>query len=486
MQIDNSTPLVFVDLETTGTSARLHRVIEIGIVRVEHGKEAARYRSFVNPGVPVPSMITSLTGITSAMLVDAPTFDEVALEVAEFLEGGLFIAHNAIFDYSFLGEEFRRLGIRFSYPYLCSARLSRLLYPEHRRHNLDSLIERYDLDAGSRHRAFDDAFVLWQFLQRAHDMHGMPRVHEAMQELTKLRTLPLHIQEKDITKLPDSPGVYFFYGKDNELLYVGKSRKIRTRVRSHFTADARSSQGQDMLREVRRIEAQETAGELGALLLESHLIKTREPAYNKLERKKKEIFLARETLTSDGYASLSLGYAEGINQEVRGEVVGVYKSREQARESLADLARTHGLCTKLLGIEGRVTAPGSCFAHGLGACQGACVGREKSRTYNRRFREAFESQRIQSWPFGGPVAIEEKTSENSGELFVIDNWILIAAVRFSEGEWEEFVPVSYRFEYDAYKIFARELVKKKSRFTIRDLTQREAALLTHDDVVDIE
>jgi len=247
MQVDHKTPLVFIDLETTGTSPRHSRIIEIGLVRVERGKVVREYRTFVDPGELVPPFVASLTGIESSMLVDAPAFDEVALEVAELLEDALFIAHNAPFDYGFLGAEFRRLGIPFSRPYLCTAKFSRALFPAEKHHNLDSIIERYKLDAGRRHRALDDARVLHQWFTILGDTYGKDLLHELMQEQVRVRKLPQHIHEHMIDTLPEESGVYFFHGKNDELLYVGKSRKIRTRVRAHFAKDALSGRGTDML-----------------------------------------------------------------------------------------------------------------------------------------------------------------------------------------------------------------------------------------------
>jgi len=479
MQIDNKTPLVFVDLETTGTSPRHHRVIEVGVVRVEHGEVAAEYRTFVDPGEPVPAFITSLTGISSAMLVGAPTFGEIALEVAELLEGGLFVAHNAPFDYGFLGEEFRRIGITFSYPYLCTAKLSRALFPEHHRHNLDSLVMRYGLDPGDRHRALDDARVLWQFLQAARGALGSERVHEIMQEQVRVRRLPTHVKEEMLHTLPERPGVYFFYGKDDELLYIGKSRKIRTRVRSHFAKDGLSGHGRDMLSEIRRIEHIETAGELGALLLESHLVKERSPVYNMRSRERHGMCLVREAVNDAGYATAQLSCAETLKPGDEKNVAALFRSKKQAKEVLGQLAVEHELCPRLLGIESHVP----CSATQHDRCRGACVGREKHRPYNRRFREAFDVHRVKAWPCAGPVGLDERGIDGTGELFIVDNWRLLAALRFNGSEWEEFIPPHFRFDYDVYKILSRELLKRRPKVTVRELTSREEAWLRREQPI---
>ena len=482
MHINDKTPLVFVDLETTGTSPKHHRVIEVGIVRVEDGVVVKEYKSLVNPGTLVPAFVTSLTGISTGMLLEAPSFDEIALEVQELLEGGLFIAHNAPFDYGFLGAEFKALGIDFSYPYLCTAKLSRSLYPRCRRHNLDSIIERYDLSAGDRHRALDDARVLHQFLDVAKTGHGKEQVYEVMQEMVRVRHLPQHVKEHQITKLPDTPGVYFFYGKDGELLYVGKSRRIRTRVRSHFAKDGLTGKGRDMLSEIRRIDYQGTAGDVGALILESHLIKKLSPIYNVRSRTRKALYVVREDINEDGYAVLSHSYADTIEKCDDRNVVAISRTKKQAKELLSQIAEQHALCPHLLDIEDN--AP--CFAHQLEQCNGACVGKEKHRHYNRRFREAFEEHRLKAWPFTGPVGIEERSPDGTGELFLIDNWRVLAALHFEDGEWQEFIPTDFRFDYDVYKIFARELLRKRPRLTVRELSSREEAWIRGEEGITLE
>jgi len=475
MQIDAKTPLAFVDLETTGTSARHNRVIEIGIVRVEGGVVVREYHTLLNPGTLVPAFFTSLTGISTAMLVDAPQFEEVALKVAELLDGALFIAHNAPFDYGFLGGECKRLGITFSYPYLCTAKLSRALFPRYRRHNLDSIIERFGLSEGDRHRALDDARVLHQFLGVAKDCLGEERVHELMQEQVRVHRLPAHIKEEMILALPERPGVYFFYGKNDELLYVGKSRRIRTRVRSHFAKDGLSGRGQDMLSEIRRIEHRETAGELGALLLKLHLIKTHKPVYNTGTRT--PLCIAHQGVNAHGYATIAIDQADTIAVGDEKHIAAVFSSNKQAKKLLHEYAKEYELCPQLLDIEQPVTPGASCAAHELGQCKGACIGVEKHRHYNRRFREAFQTHCIKTWPFVGPVGIEEISVAGTGELFIINNWRLLAALHVEEGVWEEFVPSSFRFEYETYKMFSRELLKKRPKVAIRELTRREEVWL---------
>src|SRR5258708_15978629 len=134
-------PLVFLDLETTGATAHFDRITEIGLVEVDCGRHVGEWSSLVNPETRIPPSIQALTGITDAMVENAPTFAALAESLYDQLEGKVLVAHNARFDYGFLKYEFRRLGLRYQPRVLCTVKLSPRLYPQPRHPNLDSLIE---------------------------------------------------------------------------------------------------------------------------------------------------------------------------------------------------------------------------------------------------------------------------------------------------------------------------------------------------------
>ncbi|MBP9064411.1 MAG: 3'-5' exonuclease, partial [Aquabacterium sp.] len=123
-------PMVFVDLETTGATGTVDRITEIGIVEVNEEGEVREWSSLVNPQTSIPPFIQNLTGISDAMVADAPTFEELAEEVLMRLHGRLFVAHNARFDYGFLKSEFKRVGVDFKATVLCTVKLSRKLFPQ--------------------------------------------------------------------------------------------------------------------------------------------------------------------------------------------------------------------------------------------------------------------------------------------------------------------------------------------------------------------
>lgn len=133
-------PFAFVDLETTGATPTRDRITEIGIVEVAEDGTVSEWSTLVNPEISIPGFIQSMTGITDAMVEDAPSFKDVADEVIRRLPGRLFIAHNARFDYGFLKNEFRRLGIDFRATVACTVKLSRRLFPGHPKHGLGACV----------------------------------------------------------------------------------------------------------------------------------------------------------------------------------------------------------------------------------------------------------------------------------------------------------------------------------------------------------
>lgn len=158
-------PLVFVDIETNGLSPASGRIIEVAAIRVENGEVVQELTKLIDPGTPLPYFTTKLTGITDNDMRGAPAFAEVAEELHQILDGAVFVAHNVNFDYSFIKQEFARIGRDFDPLKLCTVRLSRALYPEYKSHKLANLIERHGFTYDARHRAYDDAHILWQFLQ---------------------------------------------------------------------------------------------------------------------------------------------------------------------------------------------------------------------------------------------------------------------------------------------------------------------------------
>jgi DNA polymerase-3 subunit epsilon len=461
--------LAFVDIETTGTRAFYDRVIEIGIVRVEDNKITQEFRSLVNPQTHIPPGIRLLTGIMPQDLENAPTFRQIKNDILEILHDCVFVAHNVRFDYGFLKNEFGRHDISFSSRHFCTVRLSRALYPEFTHHNLDSLIQRFGFICENRHRAYDDAKVLFMFYRKILQDFPLEHIRTAVEKALKKPSIPVGLKT-DPSTLPEHPGVYIFYAANETPLYIGKSINLRERVLSHFAADLRSPIEMKISQQVESIETVETAGELGALFLESQMIKKMLPLYNKKSRLKKKLIALKAQINTQGYQTISLEPITTIDPSSLDNFLEFFRSRKQAKSFLAEIAKKYNLCEKLLGLE---NTKSSCFAYRLGRCKGACIGAEKQIIYNLKCKTAFTSSKIKPWPFPGPVIIEE-TNDSKKEYFLINKWCYVGSMKIDqEGNKNDTLIEDPTFDLDIYKILKQFLSHPKNYKKIRLLTPEQ-------------
>ncbi len=480
--------IAFIDLETTGTTPTGDRITEIGIVRVHDGELIEEWSSLVNPECTIPEEIQVLTGITNAMVRGAPTFAQLAREVRERLADHVFVAHNARFDYGFIKNEFRRLEIPFTADVLCTVRLSRKLYPEAIGHGLDAVIARHGLedavagDAESRtgrHSALGDARVLWRFVQRIYREKEVPDIAAAVRRLLKIPSLPPQLAPEALDGLPEGPGVYRFYGVNDLPLYIGKSVNLRDRVRSHFSSDHRSSNDIRLSGEIRRIEVDETAGELGALLREARLVKELLPLHNhRLRRKLNACFIRLPDLRGapEILANKDIDWGEHFraaaprDHEPGAEsLFGPFAARLNVRKLLEDLAAQEGLCWRQLGWEKR---GGPCFARQVRKCRGACIGEESPQQHNLRLATALAPWRVADWPFSGRAVVRECHPDGRfEEAHVFERWCHLGSAR-SEDELADLMQVraEINFDPDIYKIL-RSYVSKH-RYAVQGIQSK--------------
>lgn len=465
-------PLVFVDIETTDLSPQRGHVIEVAAIRIENGQVVQTFNKLINPGRRLPQYISSLTGINDSDLVDAPMFVQIAEELQATMQGAIFVAHNVRFDYSFLKQEFSRIGTAFAPRQLCTVRLSRALYPDQRSHKLASLIERHGFTYQARHRAYDDAHVLWQFLQHAQQTFAPEVLHAALQQQVKQPSLPKNLDAELVKNLPESSGVYIFEDADGQPIYVGKSINIKKRVLSHFSRDHEITSEFKISQHISNIKTITTGSELEALLLESQLIKDMQPLYNKRLRRTQKLLLARRVTTNTGHYAVQLEEANEILPEESDGILAVYPRRSTAKQSFEDMRKTFDLCPKLLGLE---KAKGACFLYQLHKCRGACANSEPPEKYNQRLLIAFDNLRIKAWPYKGAVAISDTTSTvHSG--VIVDQWCIVG--EFSQDEGCEPVVQSRtrHFDLDTYKILQSYLRLKRQQLKIMPISLQQALL----------
>lgn len=423
--------LVLLDCETTGGRPTWHRVTEIGLLTVDNGAISGQWQTLVNPGQVLSPMIQRLTGITPAMLANAPSFSDIADELWQYLEGRTLLAHNVRFDFGFLKQEFQRLERRYSPAQLCSARLSRQLFPQFKRHGLDAIIRRFDLHVEKRHRALDDAQAIWQFLLKTSALLEQDKIEQACRQISKRPSLPAALPAGITDDLPRGPGVYLFYDEAGNLLYVGKSVNIRDRVLSHFSADYNNPKDLKMNLQIAHIEARPTLSDFSAQLLESRLIKQLSPVHNR--RLKKTVRLYRVVSRDDarGYRHLAVeSVAADADADGDSGHGGLFRSRRQAQKNLEKLADDFFLCHRLVGLENwRENAKDPCFRFQLHKCMGACCQREPAASYNLRVDEAMQRFRLVSWPWPSAVMVEEPSAIDEQRAYhLVDQWQYLGRV----------------------------------------------------------
>ena len=462
---------VLLDLETTGGNPLNCRITEIAAVRVENGLEVARWSTLVNPGTRISPLIQNLTGISDAMVVDAPPFDEVGATLLKLLDGAVLVAHNVRFDHGFLLNEYARMDVALRVKTLCTVRLSRKLYPQHKSHGLDAIMQRHGLKTQFRHRAMGDVDLVQGFLQVATQELGAEAVSQQAKLLMQgSAALPPHL-ETNVADIPERAGVYLFFGEQADQggsaqpktaqipLYVGKSIKLRSRVMSHFQAAGREAREMRIAQEIRRVEWIETAGELGALLLEARLVKELQPLLNRQLRRERTLCAWRLDENPNARPLMTLVRGDDLQPCEFGQMYGVYRSKNQALSGLRELADAHGLCHQALGLEPAKSGGGRCFAHQIGRCKGVCCGGEKPELHHLRLKLALSQQQLRVWPHAGKIGLREHNAHTGRtDVHVFDQWCHLATVQ-NDAELDDILSAntSLAFDLDTYRLLLKHL-----------------------------
>lgn len=445
--------LAIVDIETTGARWAGHRIIDIAVLRVEGEKLVDSFCTLVNPERPIPPSITFLTGIRDEDVFKAPTFADIRSKLKDILKECIFVAHNARFDYGFIQSEFLALEQSFRADLLCTVRLSRKLFPHCPKHDLSALIERFNLTCQNRHRALDDASVIWEFLQKIREQVDLPHYQKALLEVMKKPKLPVHLLN-DSEHWPEEPGAYIFYDEKRIPLYVGQNLNVRQRILSHFAA-RNLHKKKAFISKINSIEIRRAFGPLGAKLLEYHLIKSLQPLYNRCPIPG-ELCMLRKLEKNNDYIRLEWRGVSKIGPQELSEVVAIFRTRHEARQYLQGIARTYNLCPSLIGLDKNSVCP-----EPAQHCRGACRGKENVLKYSLRLLEAMDQHRLCHWPFRGSVRLEEKSpfKKNAGHVFTFDRWCLLEALVYEREQVDRLFPADGFFDPDVYRILYRYLNK---------------------------
>ena len=382
---DLGTPLstvtfVVVDLETTGGSPAECGITEIGAVKVRGGDVVGELQTLVDPGAPIPAFISVLTGITDAMVADAPGIEAVLPQFLEFAAGSVLVAHNAGFDVSFLKAAARRCGREWpGFPVLDTVHLARQVVrrDEVPNHRLASLARLFHATTTPDHRALHDARATVDVLHGLIARVGNLGVHSLEELIDYTARVPASRRRKRhlADGLPDAPGVYLFKDGDGRVLYVGTSVSIRTRVRSYFTASEHRRRMGEMVRLAESVSPVVCATTLEAEVRELRLIAEHKPRYNRRSRHPEKALWVK--LTIEPFPRLS------VVRRVAGDgarYLGPYGSRQAAEAAVAAVHEVLPLrqCTPRLSP---TTLRTPCALAEMGRCGAPCAGEQSVEEY---------------------------------------------------------------------------------------------------------
>ena len=339
-----------------------------------------QFISLVNPEREIQPFVVNLTGINSKMLRSAPKFYEVAKRIIEITEGSILVAHNAQFDYRILKTEFRRLGFDFERENLCTVELSKQLIPDLPSYSLGKLVRSLGIPVSDRHRAAGDATATVKLFKMLLDKDLEKTIVKAA-----IRMDPKHQMEPKLTdiisKLPSVTGVYYIHKADGEIVYIGKSKNIKSRINQHFTGQTPKSKKIQL--EVAAVTYDETGSELVALLKESEEIKRNKPKFNRALRRTIFTHGLFSFKDEEGYINLKVEKIKGNQKPIT-----TFSNRESGKSFLNKIVEHYQLCQKLCGL---YKTANSCFGYDIKTCAGACISEEPVEIYNKRVMNLLES-----------------------------------------------------------------------------------------------
>jgi DNA polymerase-3 subunit epsilon len=345
-----------IDIETTGGHSSYNGITEIAIV-LHNGREMeGNYQTLINPQIPIQRYVQSLTGITDAMVANAPTFDKVAPHIYNLLKDRIFIAHNVNFDYAFVKQHLKQAGIEFNQPKLCTIRLSRKIFPGLPKYGLESLCRELNIPNNQRHRAAGDAIATTQLFELLlkHDQSG--ELKKMMKRGSAEQYLPPNVHSEKIQQLPYVPGVYYFHDKKGKIIYVGKAKNLKRRVTSHFSNNKISKQKQEFLRQIYDITWKELSSDFIASLFESIEIKRLWPIFNKSQKHFEQRYALYMYEDAKGYYRLGIDKKRKLSQPLSS-----FRFFVEAHRALWKLVKEHQLHPALCFLEkdhsGKISVP---------------------------------------------------------------------------------------------------------------------------------
>ena len=372
---------VVVDLETTGGSAQTEAITEIGAVKVRGGQVLGEFATLVDPGRAIPPQITILTGISDAMVVNAPSIGMVLPSFLEFIRGTVLVAHNAPFDVGFLKAACGRLGVPWPGPAVVdTVRLARkvLSRDEAPSVRLSALAPLLGATVAPDHRALTDARATVDVLHALFERLGSLGVHSLseLQDATRDVSPERRRKRRLADHLPAAPGVYLFRGPADEVLYVGTSGNLHQRVRSYFSAAETRGRIKHMVTLAQRVDHVECSHALEAHVREQRLIAIHQPPYNRRSRSPGRVSWI--TLTDEAFPRLSIVRTAPTRSVI---CLGPFTSRAAAQTAVEALQDAVPIRRCTARIRRTDPAGSPCALAELGRCGAPCSGAENEGSY---------------------------------------------------------------------------------------------------------
>nr|WP_299207364.1 exonuclease domain-containing protein [uncultured Brumimicrobium sp.] len=369
------------DLETTGGSIKNSKITEISIFITDGEKILDEFTSLVNPEQPIPYFISQLTGINDDMVEGAPKFYELAKQIIEFIGDAVFVAHNVGFDYNVLRSEYRSLGYEFRTNHLCTVKSSRQIIPGYASYSLGKITDELGIDLVGRHRARGDALATTELFHLLFSKN-----YELLNSFIQSDIIPKHLHPgldfDAIEDIPKQTGVYKFYDEESRLIYIGKSKNIRSRVQQHLKNN-KSKKAIKMSKEIVRVEYDLTGSEIIALIHESNLIKKYKPQFNRQLRKDKYPYGLYSFEDGKGYINLHIDLIKNRQDPA----ITTFSNRKEGVGFLEKAVLEYQLCQKLTGL---YPSQSSCFQYHTKECFGACIAKEAATDYNQRIQQLID------------------------------------------------------------------------------------------------
>ena len=305
------------------------------------------------------------------MLRSAPKFFEVAKRIVEITKDCVLVAHNAKFDYRILSLEFERLGFKFERKNLCTVELSKQLIPDLPSYSLGKLVRALGIPMSDRHRASGDAMATTKLFELLLNKDLDKQIVKASIRMEPKRQLEPKLIAI-INSLFSVTGVYYMHNEAGDIIYIGKSKNIKSRINQHFAGQ--NSKSKKIQLEVSAVTFEETGSELLALLKESAEIKHHKPKFNRA---------LRRTIFTHGLFSFKdeNGYINLKIQKIKGnqKPITTFANIQSGKSFMNKIVEKHNLCQKLCGL---YKTKSSCFSHTIKECEGACIGKELVEDYN--------------------------------------------------------------------------------------------------------